>query len=666
MSEKGWEFLDSAPASVMAVYKEIRGLKQGFWNGPAGRNRRDLKDRFASQEGVDFVEIALRGVEAEDRDIIATALSTGASPLGGDSVSREIARGRLGTYLNAKLLIQIAQSDEEQSVVAGGGGTLETIERYGLLDEFTHVLTGGGSSLNYLGRLTLAGYEALTQSSYPKTFHDYQRIEDLLNEGGILEKGTFAIMVRRGILHMLDQLEQLWDDFDKVADTHLRPQKMEHIRWVREALQLSERQNPMPNGQRHFQEGDEELADRVLNEVSQILFTGAVRNLQMASKSKTKLKFRDSLKKASVTGKEGGESVAESDRSFEKASDIAARITWVNGMIWKLYNQLATITIDVGSSGTSILTKDADINALIEQAVEQISDKDQKPNKITRFLDDGLTTVRLELEDDLPGVITQEKRLLDYITKIIRNGIRATVAELMVEERDGEGGTPNIKATGQYFSYNDTVEGRDEIPNEVIVRTRFDNERNGTYLEIEDNGIGIQSDAADKVLRYLYSRNNIYTGKDGRIYRVAFGKSTGRGLSSFKLLINEMGDRVEVVPHPSGMGTIVRAFIPDLSSLQKIDYVPDAIRPTSEDQAMTATAPDRKGGIDFHPSYLRIDTQGTPVEFNFDEQWQQYEHIEIPGLIPRIYQFVPVTNLPQLLGYDESDAPSDIRISRLN
>jgi len=56
------------------------------------------------------------------------------------------------------------------------------------------------------------------------------------------------------------------------------------------------------------------------------------------------------------------------------------------------------------------------------------------------------------------------------------------------------------------------------------------------------------------------------------------------------------------------------------------------------------------GGIDFHPDYLDIQTQGNGLNVSSPLNMEAMENIEINGLVPFIFNITPVNNLPQLLG----------------
>jgi len=63
------------------------------------------------------------------------------------------------------------------------------------------------------------------------------------------------------------------------------------------------------------------------------------------------------------------------------------------------------------------------------------------------------------------------------------------------------------------------------------------------------------------------------------------------------------------------------------------------------------------GGIDFNPNYLNIQSQGNRVELPTLNNSQQFQNIEIKGLVPFIFNITPITNIPMILG--ESQEQSD-------
>lgn len=105
----GWMGLDIGPATVRAYAAEIAGAKTIVWNGPMGVFELD-----------DFAQGTL-----------------------------EIAR---------------AVAASGATSIAGGGDSVAALAKAGVTEKITHVSTGGGASLEFLGGRKLPGVEALTEA----------------------------------------------------------------------------------------------------------------------------------------------------------------------------------------------------------------------------------------------------------------------------------------------------------------------------------------------------------------------------------------------------------------------------------------------------------------------------------------------------------------------
>ena len=103
---EGWMGLDIGPETVAAFRHEIQGAALVLWNGPMG--------------------------------------------------VFEMKPFSTGTFEIAKAL-----ADSKATTIVGGGDSVAAISEAGLMDKITHVSTGGGASLEFLGGDTLPGVECL-------------------------------------------------------------------------------------------------------------------------------------------------------------------------------------------------------------------------------------------------------------------------------------------------------------------------------------------------------------------------------------------------------------------------------------------------------------------------------------------------------------------------
>jgi len=99
--------VDIGPATIAAYAAVIRGAKTVVWNGPMG---------------VFEIEDFAKGTNAVARAVASV----------------------------------------EGTTIVGGGDSIAAIKKAGLAERITHISTGGGASLEFLGGRTLPGVAALT------------------------------------------------------------------------------------------------------------------------------------------------------------------------------------------------------------------------------------------------------------------------------------------------------------------------------------------------------------------------------------------------------------------------------------------------------------------------------------------------------------------------
>src|SRR5262249_49860105 len=109
--------VDIGPQTIELYANAIRDAKTVVWNGPMG------------------------GLELDP-----CAAGTNADARGGAAVARAVAA-------------------VEGTTIVGGGDSIAAVKKAGIADRITHISTGGGASLEFLGGRTLPGVAALTDKS---------------------------------------------------------------------------------------------------------------------------------------------------------------------------------------------------------------------------------------------------------------------------------------------------------------------------------------------------------------------------------------------------------------------------------------------------------------------------------------------------------------------
>jgi phosphoglycerate kinase len=70
----------------------------------------------------------------------------------------------IDAFAKGTLAVALAVADVTGVTIIGGGDSIAAVKKAGITDRITHISTGGGASLEFLGGRTLPGVAALPEA----------------------------------------------------------------------------------------------------------------------------------------------------------------------------------------------------------------------------------------------------------------------------------------------------------------------------------------------------------------------------------------------------------------------------------------------------------------------------------------------------------------------
>ncbi|HLF17998.1 MAG TPA: protein phosphatase 2C domain-containing protein [Candidatus Omnitrophota bacterium] len=162
-------------------------------------------------------------------------------------------------------------------------------------------------------------------------------------------------------------------------------------------------------------------------------------------------------------------------------------------------------------------------------------------------------------------------------------------------------------------------------------------------IQVIDNGTGISPEILERL-----GKEQVVTPKIPSEDTPFWGRS-GLDVISLSWAFQDVGWTLKFENRRDNHGAIVSIIIPNSPADNKPDRA-----------MMGAKEKDKVGGIDLNPDMLDIEERGRAIEFNLPEELKKLETMPINGFAPIIYQIIPVTNLPLLLGITDQEEPEPL------